>query len=135
MYIYLYSFMYVRVYVYMCCIYVHIRIFHICTLYIYIYTYIYISEVGGLVRQAPRNRKSFRVVPCMRTCVRAVLGLARFQPNRGSFPFPFPLDRADFSLFPSIAPTFSFSLVQAYVPFSIVSTMKKWIQMKSSELI
>ena len=81
----------------------------------------------------PVTGKSFRVVPCVRTCVRAVLGLVRFQPNRGACSFPFPFYPAGLSLFPFIAPAFPFSLVQAYVPFSLVSTMKKWIQMKSSE--
>ena len=44
--------------------------------------------------------KLFRVVPCVRTCVRAVLGLVRFQPNRAACPFPFPFLPAGFSLFP-----------------------------------
>ena len=58
----------------------------------------------------PVTGKSFRVVPCVRTCVRAVLGLVRFRANRGSCsfpfplcrgrPFPFPFYRAGFSLFP-----------------------------------
>ena len=37
----------------------------------------------------PVTGKSFRVVPCVRTCVRAVLGLVRFQPNLASCSFPF----------------------------------------------
>ena len=59
----------------------------------YIYIYLYIAGWG-------ETGKSFRVVPCVRTCVRAVLGLVRFQPNRGSCPFPFPFRPAGFSLFP-----------------------------------
>ena len=90
---------------------------------------------GGGVSPAspPVTGKSFRVVPCVRTCVRAVLGLVRFQRNRPSCSFPFSFYRAGFSLFPFAPPAFPFSLVQAHVPFSLVSTMKKWIQMKSSE--
>ena len=73
---------------------------------------IYISEVGG----SPTG-KSFRVVPCVRTCVRAVLGLVRFQANRRSCPFPFPFYRAGFSLFPYAAPAFPFSLMSIYSLF------------------
>ena len=110
---------------------------------IYIFIYIYIGGWGVSPAGPPVTGKSFRVVPCVRTCVRAVLGLVRFQANRRSCsfpfpfyrgrPFPFPFYRAGFSLFPFAPPAFPFSLVQAYVPFSLVSTMKKWIQMKSSE--
>ena len=99
----------------------------------YIYMYICVGGWGVSPAGPPVTGKSFRVVPCVRTCVRAVLGLVRFQPNRRTCPFPFPFYRAGFSLFPFAPPAFPFSLVQAHVPFSLVSTVKKWIQMKSSE--
>ena len=70
----------------------------------------YIGGWGVSPAGPPVTGKSFRVVPCVRTCVRAVLGLVRFRANRRtcSFPFPFypgrpfpfPFCRAGFSLFP-----------------------------------
>ena len=93
-------------------IYIYIYININIHMYMYKYIYKYKSEVGGFIRQAPPpvTGKSFRVVPCVRTCVRAVLGLVRFQPNRVSCsfpfplwpgrPFPFPFYPASFSLFP-----------------------------------
>ena len=66
--------------------------------------------------------KSFRVVPCVRTCVRAVLGLVRFQANRRSCPFPFPFYPAGLSLFPFAAPAFPFSLATPPSPQSCYPT-------------
>jgi len=89
----------------------------------------------------PVTGKSFRVVPCVRTCVRAVLGLVRFQPNRGSCPFPFPLCRgrpfpfpfypAGFSLFPcaSICSLFPCEHLE-----EMDSNEIKWIHINSNEI-
>ena len=100
------------------------------------------SEVGGLVRQAPPvTGKSFRVLPCVRTCVRAVLGLVRFQRNRRtcSFPFPlcpgrpfpFPFCPAGFSLFPCASIC---SLFPCEHHEEMDSNEIKWIHMKSNEI-
>ena len=100
------------------------------------------SEVGGLVRQAPPvTGKSFRVVPCVRTCVRAVLGLVRFQANRRScpfpfpfrpgWPFPFPFYRAGFSLFPCASIC---SLFPCEHHEEMDSNEIKWIHMNSNEI-
>ena len=100
-------------------------------IYVHIYTHIYIyiggwgvSPAGPLV-----TGKSFRVVPCVRTCVRIQWDFRQI------------VGRA-LSLFPFAPPVFPFSLLSrrlfpfplwAYIPFSLVSTMKKWVQMRSSE--
>ena len=70
---------------------------------------LYIGGWGVSPAGPPVTGKSFRVVPCVRTCVRAVLGLVRVQANgrlcsfpfpfRPGWPFPFPFRPAGFSLF------------------------------------
>ena len=88
----------------------------------------------------PVTGKSFRVVPCVRTCVCAVLGLVRFQAKRRSCSFPFPFHPAGFSLFPYAAPAFPFSLMSIYSLFpcehheEMDSNEIKWIHMKSNEI-
>ena len=46
--------------------------------------------------------KSFRVVPCVRACVRAhgLVAQVVFHPNRIGPRFPFPFERAGLALFP-----------------------------------
>ena len=75
--------------------------------------------------------KSFRVVPCVRTCVRAVLGLVRFQPNRAACSFPFPFCPAGFSLFPCASIC---SLFHCEHHEEKDSNEIKWIHMKSNEI-
>ena len=77
----------------------------------------YIGGWGVSPAGPPVTGKSFRVVPCVRTCVRAVLGLVRFQPNRAVCSFPFPFYPAGLSLFPYAAPAFPFSLMSIYSLF------------------
>ena len=83
------------------------------------YIHIYIGGWGGSPAGPPVTGKSFRVVPCVRTCVRAVLGLVRFQAKRKrrSCSFPFPFHPAGFSLFPYAPPAFPFSLMSIYSLF------------------
>ena len=103
-----------------------------------------VSHIGGWgVSPAgpPVTGKSFRVVPCVRTCVRAVLGLVRFQANRPSCSFPFPLCRgrpfpfpfcpAGFSLFPCASIC---SLFPCEHHEEMDSNEIKWIHMKSNEI-
>ena len=71
------------------------------------------SGIGGW----GETGKSFRVVPCVRTCVRAALGLVRFQANRAACSFPFSFCPAGLSLFPYAAPAFPFSLMSIYSLF------------------
>ena len=85
--------------------------------YIYIYAYIYVGGWGVSPAGSPITGKSFRGGPCVRTCVRAVLGLVRFQPNQRLCPFPFPFYRAGFSIFPHAPPAFPFSLMSIYSLF------------------
>ena len=77
----------------------------------------YIGGWGVSPAGPPVTGKSFRVVPCVRTCVRAVLGLVRFQPNRPACSFPFPFRPAGLSLFPYAPPAFPFSLMRIYSLF------------------
>ena len=80
-------------------------------------------------------------MPCVRTCVRAVLGLVRFQANRRScpfpfpfrpgWPFPFPFYRAGFSLFPCASIC---SLFPCEHHEEMDSNEIKWIHMKSNEI-
>ena len=88
--------------------------------YLYTIPILHILYIGGWgVSPAgpPVTGKSFRVVPCVRTCVRAVLGLVRFQPKRPACSFPFPFYPAGLALFPFIAPAFPFSLMSIYSLF------------------
>ena len=100
--------------------------------------------IGGWgVRPAgpPVTGKSFRVVPCVRTCVRAVLGLVRFRANRRGCPFPFPFYRgrpfpfpfcrAGFSLFPCAGKC---SLFPCEHHEEMDSNEIKWIHMNSNEI-
>ena len=76
--------------------------------------YIYIGGWGVSPAGPHVTGKSFRVVLCVRTCVRAVLGLVRFQPNRAACSFPFPFYPAGVYLFPFTGPAFPFSLMRIY---------------------
>ena len=74
----------------------------------------------------PVTGKSFRML-CVRTCVRAVLGLVRFQPNCRSCCFPFPFRLAGFSLFP----------YEHIFPFPLWAPWRngfKWNQVNSHEI-
>ena len=96
---------------------------------IYLYTFLSLSlslyiyrRLGGVSPAGPPvTGKSFRVVPCVRTCVRAVLGLVRFQANRRSCPFPFPFFPAGFSLFPYASTCFLFPRDQYFFLISMIS--------------
>ena len=109
--------------------------------------YRYIGGWGVSPAGPPVTGKSFRVVPCVRTCVRVVLGLVRFQAKRRSCSFPFPLWPRWFFPFPFYRGGFSLFPYEHMFPFPLWATCSydfynscdfhcgiKWLHMKPNDI-